>query len=109
MKMTSTSVQHMPPFDPKSDPTNQSRHWSQWLERFEQYLKATNITGNARKRALLLYQTSPEVNDIFKTILDTSADDSYDTAVEKLTSYFEKNRIYQRTYFAKQFKDRPKQ
>ena len=93
--MAATHVQAMPHFQPKSDPTNTSTRWSQWLERFEQYLKATNITANARKRALLLYQAGPEVYDIFKTIPNTGADDAYDTAVQKLTEFFEpdKNRI----------------
>ena len=101
--MAATHVQAMPHFQPKSDPTNTSTRWSQWLERFEQYLKATNITANARKRALLLYQAGPEVYDIFKTIPDTGADDAYDTAVQKLTEFFEpdKNRIYQ-TYVFRQ-------
>ena len=93
----------MPHFKPKSEPTNTSTRWSQWLERFEQYLKATNITTNARKRALLLYQAGPEVYDIFKTIPNTGADDAYDTTVQKLTEYFEpdQNRIYQ-TYVFRQ-------
>ena len=64
---------------------------------------ATNITANARKRALLLYQAGLEVYDIFKTIPNIGADDAYDTAVQKLTEYFEpdKNRIYQ-TYVFRQ-------
>ena len=101
--MAATHVQAMPHFQPKSDPTNTSTRWSQWLERFEQYLKATNITANARKRALLLYQAGPEVYDIFKTIPNTGADDAYDTAVQKLTEFFEpdKNQIYQ-TYVFRQ-------
>ena len=101
--MASTPIQPMPPFHPKSHQTNTSTRWSQWLERFKQYLKATNITENARKHVLLLYQAGPEVNDIFKTIQDTGANDAYDTVVEKLTSYFEpdKKRIYQ-TYVFRQ-------
>ena len=91
------AIQPMLSFEPRADPTNTSARWTKWLERFETYLVAANITNNARKRALLLYQAGSEVHEIFKTLPNTGETDDYDLAVTALTTYFEpdKNRIYQ--------------
>ena len=43
----------------------------------------------ALKRALLLYQTGPEVHEIFRTLPDTGGDKDYEAAVNALTAYFE--------------------
>ena len=87
----------MPPFQPRCDPTNTSARWTQWLERFTIYLLATNITDDAQKRALLLYQAGAEVHEIFKTLTDTGEAKDYKKAVDALTKHFEpeKNQIYQ--------------
>ena len=65
--MATNGLQPMPLFEPKADPTNTSARWTQWIERFDTYLVASNIKDTGRKRALLLYQAGPEVHEIFKT------------------------------------------
>lgn len=101
--MAANSLQPMPLFEPKADPTNTSARWTQWIERFNTFLIASNVKDNARKRALLLYQAGPEVHEIFKTLTDTGDDKDYEAAVNALTRHFEpdKNRIYQ-TYMFRQ-------
>ena len=101
--MAMNGLQPMPLFEPKADPTNTSARWTQWIQRFNTYLVASNVKDNARKRALLLYQAGPEVHEIFKTLPDTGDEKNYEAAVNSLTAYFEpeKNRIYQ-TYMFRQ-------
>ncbi len=103
--MAEQHLQPMQAFFPQSDPTNTSARWSLWMERFNTYLRAMNITDNVRKRAILLYQVGDEVYKIFKTLPDTGTDDDYNAAVEALTKHFEpaKNRLYQ-TYLFRQAK-----
>ena len=56
-----------------------------------------NITSNKQKRALLIYQAGPDVQDIFETLEETGPDDDYNTALAKLNTYFlpEKNVAYE--------------
>jgi hypothetical protein len=84
-------------FEPKADPTNTSARWTQWIQRFNTYLVASNVKENVRKRSLLLYQGGPEVHEIFKTLPDTGDEKNYEAAVNALTAYFEaeKNRTCQ--------------
>ena len=70
-------LQPMPLFEPKADPTNTSARWTQWIQRFNTYLVASNVKDTARKRALLLYQAGPEVHEIFKTLPDTGDEKNY--------------------------------
>ena len=102
--MAGHGLQPMPLFEPKADPTNTSPRWTQWIERFNTFLIASNIKDPSRKRALLLYQGRPEVHKIFKTLPDTGDEKDFDNkAVQALTKHFEpeKNRIYQ-TYMFRQ-------
>ena len=95
----------MPIFEPKSDPTNTSAHWTQSLECFHTYLVAEDIKDDTQKHAILLYQAGPEVFKIFKTLLDTGDAKDFKKAVDALTAHFEpdKNKIYQ-TYLFRQAK-----
>ena len=92
----------MPVFEPRSDPTSTSARWTRWLERFNTYLLAADIKDDARKRASLLYQAGPEVDEIFKSLEEGETKD-FKSAVKALTEYFEpeKNVIY-RTYVCDQ-------
>ena len=47
-----------------------------------------NVTSNKQKRALLIYQAGPDVQDIFETLEETDPDDGYSTALAKLNIYF---------------------
>ena len=47
-----------PPFQPQGDPTSVAQRWTKWKKGFEYFLKASGITTNCRKRALLLHIAS---------------------------------------------------
>jgi hypothetical protein len=101
--MATNGLQPMPLFKPKANPTNTSARWTQWIQRLNTYLVASNVKDTARKRAILLYQAASEVHELFKTLPDTRDEKNYEAAVNALTAYFEpeKNRIYQ-TYMFRQ-------
>ena len=63
-----------------------SKRWETWLKDFKTYCVAIDITGNARKRALLLYEGGQRVRQIFSNL--TGEDNDFDTAMTKLTEYF---------------------
>lgn len=74
------------PFDPVGNPTLIGQRWKAWTKRFEMYTVALDIKDDKQKRALLLYQTGQETQEIFDTLNETG--DDYKTAKEKLDSYF---------------------
>ena len=78
----------MPLFDPKTDPSSPSTRWKIWINQFQTYLKATNITDASQKRALLLYSARAIVQEIFETILENGEDNDFDIAVTKLSANF---------------------
>ena len=85
------SVPAMEPFDifdPKADPTSPNSRWTKWMKRFKPYLLAANITDPTQKKALLLYLSGPDVQELFDTLPDTAEDKDFDVAVMKLTDYF---------------------
>ena len=54
------------------------------------YLRASAVTDQKQKRAVLLYLSSPDVQEIFETLPNTG--DDYKTALEKLNAYFQPKR-----------------
>ena len=99
--MATSLVNPMPPFDP--DGANVAQKWKSWLAYFKTYLIASNITDKKRQHALLLYETGQRVREIFRQLPDTREDDAFDTAVTKLTCYFEpqKNKLFKVYTFRK--------
>ena len=83
--MAAHGLQPVPWFEPKADLTNTSARWTQWIERLNTFLIASNIKDPSRKRALLLYQAGPEVHEIFKTLPDTGDEKDFDKAVQACT------------------------
>ena len=63
--------------------------WIKSIQLFNTYLVASNVKDAALKRALLLYQTGPEVHEIFRTLPGIGDDKDYEAAVNALTAYFE--------------------
>ncbi|XP_065068993.1 uncharacterized protein LOC135694219 isoform X1 [Rhopilema esculentum] len=91
-------VPSMPLFDPDAEiGASVGPRWKVWLQDFKTFLVANDITDNKRKQALLLYQAGSRVREIFRQLSDTGAADAYQTAVTKLTAYFEPqtNRLYE--------------
>ena len=87
----------MPQFQPQSDPMNTGARWTAWLERSETCIIAAGVTEEERKRAFLLYQATPEIYKVFKTLPDTGDDKDYTKAKDAFTKHFEpaKNPIYE--------------
>ena len=66
---TRVDLQPVPHLDPLGDQTSLSQRWKSWMQWFETYLVATNITSNAQKQAMLLYQAGLNTQDILKPCL----------------------------------------
>ncbi|XP_042150260.1 uncharacterized protein LOC121838229 [Ixodes scapularis] len=101
-------VPSIPPFDPHADPTSVFQRWIRWHARFENYLVASHVTNDERKRALLLHLAGEAVHDIFITLPNTGT--LYETAVEKLKAHFapKKNAVFERHVF-RQAKQEPEE
>ena len=83
------NVSPLPQFDPVSDPSSLGQRWTQWKRRFEIYILAVNVTNDAQKRALLLYQAGAETQQLYDTlpVAEGEAQD-YATTIAKLDAYF---------------------
>ena len=51
--------------------------WERWIARFENLLVAKNITGDNRKKALLLHHAGEEVFDLYFTLQTDDNNDTY--------------------------------
>ncbi|KAK7919301.1 hypothetical protein WMY93_010585 [Mugilogobius chulae] len=91
----------LPPFDLESEPGSVGPRWTKWLQRFENYTTAMNITGDARLKALLLHVAGEKVHDIYDTL--SAEGDKYADTKQKLSAYFtpKKNVQYQVYLFRK--------
>ncbi|XP_033096312.1 uncharacterized protein LOC117100625 isoform X1 [Anneissia japonica] len=83
------------------DATNPTA-WTNWVSRFENYLIATNITHDLRKRALLLHLVGPTNYKTFESLPNTGT--TYREAKEALQNYFLStvNTEYKRAMFRRQ-------
>ena len=98
-----SSLPPVPPFTEASDPATAHTAWKRWVTRFDQYLAATDIQEEKRKRALLIYLAGETVADIFATLPDTG--DDYRTAIAKLNEHFEpQQNLLHETYLFRQAK-----
>ncbi len=60
--------------------------WERWLNRFENFLIALNITTDVRKKALLLHYAGEGVYEVYETLREAA--DDYDAVKTKLTIHF---------------------
>ena len=82
-------VSPLPQFDPVSDPSSLGQRWTQWKRRFETYILAVNVTDDAQKRALLLYQAGAETQELYDTLpVGEGEANDYATTIAKLDAYF---------------------
>ena len=91
----------LPAFDVESEPSSVGPRWTKWLQRFDNYITAMNINGDARQKALLLHLAGERVHDIYDTL--AANQDKFSDAKRKLSTYFEpkKNVQYQIYMFRK--------
>ena len=74
-----------PPFE-LSDAQSAGPRWKKWLNRFDNYMVAMDITESNRQKAMLLHFAGKRVADIYDTM--KSETDEYTDAKTKLTNYF---------------------
>ena len=67
-----SSLPSFPPFDVDEDQSSIGPRWSKWVNRFDNFLTALNITDDARRKALILHYGGERVFEIFDT-LDSNA------------------------------------
>lgn len=79
---------NFPPFEMDSEPNTVGSRWTKWKNRFENFMRASNITDAGRKRALLLHYVGEQVYETFETIPNNGEDDDYITAITKLNEHF---------------------
>lgn len=80
-------------FDVETDPSTLGQRWNRWFRSFEIYIMAKNITGNDRKKALLLHHAGEQVQDIWFTLNESSqepaeGDNIYNVCKDALMNYF---------------------
>ncbi len=90
----------VPPFS-VSDHRTLAQRWEKWTKSLDYYLRASGVTDQKQKRAVLLHLAGPD--EIFETLPDTG--DDYKTALEKLNEYFKpkKNIPFERHVFRQAF------
>ena len=87
------------PFKLLGEQTSLAQKWDQYVKRFDYYIKASGVTQDEQKRALLLHVSGEEVQDLFETLTDTGT--TYAHAIDKLNEYFspKKNIAFERHVF----------
>ena len=88
----------IPPFS-VSETSSLAQRWDKWTKSLDYYIRASGISDQKQKRAILLHLAGAEVQEIFKTLPDTG--DDYKTALEKLNAHFNpcKNIAFERHVF----------
>ena len=74
-----------PPFE-LSDAQSAGPRWKKWLNRFDNYMVAMDITESNRQKAMLLHFAGERVADIYDTMKEET--DEYGDTKTKLTNYF---------------------
>ena len=82
-----TAPLSFPPFDPAIEPHTVGSRWEKWLDRFENYLVAMDITDGKRQKALLLHFAGESV---FQTYESLQGEDTttYEQCKTKLSGHF---------------------
>lgn len=75
----------VPPFS-TSDHRTIAQRWEKWTKSLDYYIRASGVTDQKQKRAILLRLAGSDVQEIFETLSNTG--DDYKTALEKLNEYF---------------------
>ena len=60
-----------------------AQRWDKWTKSLDYYIRASGISDQKQKRAILLHLAGADVREIFETLPET--EDDYKTALEKLT------------------------
>ena len=100
---TSSNLPDFIKFDTHVEPSSTGIRWKTWLSGFENLIIALGITDKKRQRALMLYYGGPDLHEIYQSLNADSADEEFDAAKEKLSTYFEPkiNKTYEVYHFRK--------
>ena len=92
----------VPPFC-VSDHRTLAQRWEKWIKSLDYYIRASGVTDQKQKSAILFHLAGPDVQEIFETLPNTG--DDYKTALEKLNEYFQpkKNIPFERHVFRQAF------
>ena len=91
------SLSTFPVFDTQTDPTSIGPRWRKWMLRFENRIKAMNLTDPERKLALLLDYAGDDVHDDYLTLTvppaaggnnPTPGNDIYSRSVVALNNHY---------------------
>ena len=76
-----------------------AQRWDKWTKSLENHIRASGISDQKQKRAILFHLAGTEFQEIFETLPETG--DDYKTALEKLTEHFNpcKNIDFERHVF----------
>ena len=75
--------------------------WKKWIRDIQNFLVASGIEDDKRKKATLLHHAGSEINDIFDTLCKEDGSDTFKETVDKITNHLEpkKNTAFNRYSF----------
>ena len=75
--------------------------WKKWVRDVKNFLVASGITDDNRKKATLLHFAGRQINDIFDSLAKDDDSDNFDETVTKITAHLEpkKNIVFNRYTF----------
>ena len=73
------------PFKVIGENTNLAKSWELYLKRFDYYIRASGVTEDEQKKAILFHLAGEEVQDIFETFAGNYQEQNYTLVKEKLT------------------------
>ena len=76
-----------------TDQVSLGLNWEKWLNRFENFLTALNVSNYVRKKALLLHYAGEGVHDIYDTL--KVDEDDYAAVKCKLSAHFKPVKLTQ--------------
>ena len=75
--------------------------WKKWVRDINNFLVASGITDDKRKKATLLHFSGSHINDIFDTLAKEDNSDTFAETLKKITDHLEpkKNTVFDRYTF----------
>ena len=86
------SHQHFTTFDAEGDQLTVNQRWHLWIERFENFLIVSSVSGANKKKAMLLHYAGESVFEMYKEMESYDPNDNYDDVKRKLNEHFEINK-----------------
>ena len=86
------SHQHFTIFDAEGDQLTVNQRWHLWIERFENFLIVSSVSGANKKKAMLLHYAGESVFEMYKEMESYDPNDNYDDVKRKLNEHFEINK-----------------